>query len=132
VTRYRPGQVADLLGVSVDTVRRWCDEGRLTTTRSTGGHRLVEGGSLAALVRDQDQAYEPDTVIAQSARNRFTGIVTRVQRDGLVALIELRAGPFRLVSLMTAEAADELALAEGDLAVGVVKSTNVIVEVPPQ
>jgi molybdopterin-binding protein len=132
MTRYRPGQVADLLGVSVDTVRRWCDEGRLATTRSTGGHRLVEGASLAALVREQDQAYEPDTVIPQSARNRFTGVVTRVQREGLVAVIELRAGPFRLVSLMTAEAADELALDEGDLAVGVVKSTNVIVEVPPQ
>ena len=129
-TDYRPGQVADLLGVSVDTVRRWCDEGRLATTRSDGGHRLVSGADLARHLSEQDAAYEPDSLPAQSARNRFTGIVTRVERDGLMALVEIHAGPHRVVSLMSREAADDLALEPGDLATAAVKATTVIVEVP--
>ena len=129
-SNYRPGQVAELLGVSIDTVRRWCDEGRLRTERSAGGHRLVSGADLARYLEEQADAYEPDGVPVQSARNRFTGIVTRVQRDGLTAVVELRSGPHRLVSLMTREAADELALEPGDLAVAAVKATTVIVEVP--
>jgi molybdopterin-binding protein len=128
---YRPGQVAELLGVSVDTVRRWCDEGRLTTVRSAGGHRLVEGRDLARYLSEQAGAFEPDGLTAQSARNRFTGIVTRVERDTLTALVEIQAGRHRVVSLMTREAADELGLEPGDLAVAAVKSTSVIVEVPP-
>ncbi len=127
---YRPGQVAELLGVSVDTIRRWCDEGRLETARSEGGHRLVSGPGLARFLSEQAQAFEPDSLTAQSARNRFTGIVVRVERDKLTAVVEIHAGPHRVVSLMTREAADELALEPGDLAVAVVKSTNVIVEVP--
>lgn len=127
---YRPGQVAELLGVSVDTVRRWCDEGRLDTVRSGGGHRLVAGADLARFLRDRADAYEPDSLPTQSARNRFTGIVTRVERDGVSAVVEILAGPHRLVSLMTREAADEMALEPGDLAVAVVKATTVIVEVP--
>lgn len=130
-TNYRPAQVAELLGVSVDTVRRWCDEGRLQTTRSSGGHRLVSGKDLARYLGDQAHAYEPDSLTAQSARNRFAGIVTRVERDKVTALVEIHAGPHRVVSLMTREAADELALEPGDLAVAVVKATTVIVEVPP-
>jgi molybdopterin-binding protein len=118
------------LGVSADTVRRWCDDGVLKTTRSSGGHRLVSGKDLARHVADLDQAYEPDTLPAQSARNRFTGIVTRVERDKLTAVVEIHAGPHRLVSLMTREAADDLALEPGDLAVATVKATTVIVEVP--
>jgi molybdopterin-binding protein len=129
---YRPGQVAELLGVSVDTVRRWCDEGRLRTTRSSGGHRLIDGEDLARHLSEAEPAYQPDSLIAQSARNRLTGIVTKVERDGITAIIELRAGPHRMVSLMTREAADDLGLEPGDLAVAVVKATNVIVEVPPQ
>jgi molybdopterin-binding protein len=129
-TNYRPGQVADLLGVSVDTVRRWCDEGRLATTRSSGGHRLVSGPALARYLSDQADAYEPETLPAQSARNRFTGIVTRVERDKLTAVVEIQAGPHRVVSLMTREALDDLALEPGDLAVAAVKATTVIVEVP--
>ena len=128
---YRPGQVAELLGVSVDTVRRWCDEGRLRTSRSGGGHRVIEGADLARHVAESEQAYEPDSLIAQSARNRLTGIVTRVERDTLTAIIEIRAGHHRMVSLMTREAADEIGLEPGDHAVAVVKATNVIVEVPP-
>jgi molybdopterin-binding protein len=129
-TDYRPGQVAELLGVSVDTVRRWCDDGRLRTTRSGGGHRLISGPDLARHLAERSDAYEPDSLPAQSARNRFTGIVTRIERDKLTAVAEIQAGPHRIVSLMTREAADELALEPGDLAVAAVKATTVVVEVP--
>lgn len=129
-TEYRPGQVAELLGVSVDTVRRWCDDGRLQTVRSPAGHRLVSGPHLARFLVERPDAFEPDSLPAQSARNRFTGIVTRVETDKLTAVVEIQAGPHRVVSLMTREAADEMSLEAGDLAVAVVKSTNVIVEVP--
>ncbi|MBM3675437.1 MAG: helix-turn-helix domain-containing protein [Actinobacteria bacterium] len=127
---YRPGEVAALLGVSVDTVRRWADEGRLVTTRTEGGHRLVDGADLARFLAAQPLAAEPDGM-TQSARNRFTGIVTRVERDALTAVVELRVGPYRVLSLMTREGADELGLEPGDLAVAAVKATNVVVEVPP-
>ncbi|MCU0267675.1 MAG: helix-turn-helix transcriptional regulator [Acidimicrobiales bacterium] len=130
-TDYRPGRVAELLGVSVDTVRRWCDEGRLRTSRSDGGHRLITGTDLARYLRERADAFEPDGLPAQSARNRFTGIVTRVETDKLTAVVEIQAGPHRVVSLMTREAADELALEPGDLAVAAVKATTVVVEVPP-
>lgn len=130
-TDYRPGQVAELLGVSVDTVRRWCDDGRLDTVRSEGGHRLVRGADLARYLTENHDSFEPDSIPVQSARNRFTGIVTRVERDGLTAVVEIHAGRHRLVSLMTREAADDLALEPGDLAVAAVKSTAVMVEVPP-
>ncbi len=127
---YRPAQVAELLGVSVDTVRRWCDEGRLATTRTEGGHRLVDGSDLARLLTERPEAYEPDSLPAQSARNRLTGIVIRVEREGLTGLVEIQAGPHRIVSLMTSDALDEMQLEVGDVAVGVVKATTVIVEVP--
>jgi molybdopterin-binding protein len=130
-TNYRPGQVAEILGVSVDTVRRWCDEGRLATTRSRGGHRLVAGADLARYLHEHSDAFEPESLPVQSARNRFTGIVTRIERDKLTAVVEILAGPHRVVSLMTREAADDLALEPGDLAVAVVKATTVVVEVPP-
>lgn len=130
MSSYRTSQVAELLGVSPDTVRRWCDDGRLRVGRSEGGHRTVDGADLARYLTEQAAAYEPDSVIAQSARNRFTGIVTRVDRDKLVAVVEIHAPPHRLVSMMTREAADELDLQPGDLATAAVKSTNVVVEVP--
>jgi len=131
MVQYRPGQLADLLGVSADTVRRWCDEGRMETVRSEGGHRMVEGRELARFVREQDDNHVPDELTSRSARNRFSGVVTRVERDKLTAIIELRAGRFRVVSLLTREAADALKLEEGDLATAVVKSTSVMVEVTP-
>jgi len=131
VASYSPTQVADLLGVSPDTVRRWCDEGRLKATRSPGGHRVVSGKELARYLREQTKAFEPTSVFSQSARNRFTGIVTSVQRDKLTAIVEIHAGRHRLVSLMTREAVDELGLVVGDVATAAVKSTTVIVEVPP-
>jgi len=128
---HSPTQVAELLGVSPDTVRRWCDEGRLKATRTKGGHREVSGKELARYLSEQTKAYEPASVFGQSARNRFTGIVTSVQRDKLTAIVEIHAGRHRIVSMMTREAADELGLKPGDVATAAVKSTTVIVEVPP-
>jgi molybdopterin-binding protein len=127
---YRMGQAAELLGVSVDTVRRWADAGRLGTRRTEGGQRVVDGASLAEFMSGLRHLPEHDEVIAQSARNRFAGIVTRVVKDEIVAKVELQAGPYRVVSLMTREAADELGLTPGVLAVAAVKATNVVVELP--
>jgi molybdopterin-binding protein len=131
MSQYRPGQLAELLGVSADTVRRWCDDGRLETVRTEGGHRMVEGKELARFVREQEEGRSTGELASRSARNRFHGVVTRVERDKLTAIIELRAGPFRIISLLTREAADDLRLDEGDLATAVVKSTSVMMEVTP-
>ncbi|MDQ2679115.1 MAG: TOBE domain-containing protein [Actinomycetota bacterium] len=127
---YRVSEVAGLLGVSTDTVRRWCDDGRLPSSSAEGRQRTIDGADLAAYLRERHDAYEPETVMAQSARNRFTGVVTRVERDTLVAIVEIHSPPHRLVSMMTREAADELDLQPGVLATAAVKSTNVIVELP--
>jgi molybdopterin-binding protein len=127
---YRAGQAAELLGVSVDTVRRWADGGKLQTQRSEGGHRMIDGADLARFVAESPPTREPEVIVGQSARNRFPGIVTRVEKDKVTALVEIQAGPHRVVSLMTREAADELGLEPGDLAVAAVKATTVVVEVP--
>ncbi|MGZ4688170.1 MAG: TOBE domain-containing protein [Acidimicrobiia bacterium] len=127
---FRPSQAAELLGVSVDTVRRWADEGRLKTTKTDGGHRLIDGKDLARFLTEHAKTYEPDGIV-QSARNRFVGVVTRIERDKLTAIVEVQAGPHRVVSLITREGADDLGVEVGDLAVAVVKATNVIIEVPP-
>ena len=124
------GEAATLLGVSVDTVRRWADDGRLATTRTDGGHRLVDPVDLARLATERAAAPEPGVVAGASARNRLTGLVTRVQRDGVMAQVDLQAGPFRVVSLMSREAADELGLEPGIVAIASVKATNVVVEIP--
>jgi len=130
VSELRIGQAAELLGVSADTVRRWADDGRLPTRRTTGGQRIVDGAALAALAVEQAKTPEAGTIVGQSARNRFTGIVTRVVKDKVAAQVEIQAGPHRVVSLMTREAADELGLEPGALAVAAVKATNVVIEVP--
>ena len=127
---FRPSQAAELLGVSPDTVRRWADEGRLKTTKSEGGHRQIDGKDLARFLSEHAKPSEPD-VMVQSARNRFVGVVTRIERDKLTAIVEVQAGPHRVVSLITREGADDLGVDVGDLAVAVVKATNVIIEVPP-
>jgi molybdopterin-binding protein len=128
VTQLRIADVVDVLGVSDDTVRRWIDAGRLTATRDDAGRLVVDGAALAAFVRTP-----PDegggTV---SARNRLPGIVTDVVRDGVMAQVEIQAGPFRLVSLMSREAADSLGLEPGVLAAAVVKATTVVVETAPE
>jgi molybdopterin-binding protein len=130
VTTYRVGQVAELLGVSTDTVRRWADSGRLRMRRRSGGQRMIDGPDLARFLTETPRPAEPEFSVSESARNRFPGIVTQVDKEGLVAVVQIQAGPHRVVSLMTREAADELGLEPGDLAVGVVKATNVVVEVP--
>jgi molybdopterin-binding protein len=128
--RVRIGRAAEMLGVTVDTVRRWADEGRLTTTRSDGGQRLIPLVEVTRLIAERRQSSADRPIVAQSARNRFAGIVTRIEKDRVAAVVEILAGPHRLVSLMTAEAVDDLDLRVGSEAIAVVKATNVIVEVP--
>ena len=129
-TRLRVGQAAEMLGVSVETLRRWETEGRLRMTRSDGGQRLVDVDQVSRLLDERRRSSIDRPIVAQSARNRFAGIVTRIERDRVAAVVEVIAGPHRLVSLMTAEAVEELDLKVGDEAVCVVKATNVIVEIP--
>jgi molybdopterin-binding protein len=126
----RIGQAAELLGVGVDTVRRWEADGRVVTVRTEGGQRLVPIAEVSRLLAERRQATTDRPTVARSARNRFSGIVTRVERDGVVAVVEVLAGPHRLVSLMTAEAVDELGLEVGVEAICIVKATQVIVEIP--
>ena len=126
---YRIGQAADLLGVSVDTMRRWVDSGRVPALRTDGGQRLIDGVELARFATEIVEDRDPDVVVARSARNRFPGIVTRVVKDTVMAQVEIQAGPHRVVSLMSREAADELGLAPGVMAVAAVKSTSVMVEI---
>lgn len=123
---FRISEAADLLGVSADTVRRWVDSERLPAGRDDSGRRLLEGADLAAFMSagaDQDPARQ-----TSSARNRFRGLVTHVVRDRVMAAVEIQAGPHRVVSLMSREAADELGLETGSVATAVVKSTNVVIE----
>jgi len=124
----RVGEAAELLGVSVDTLRRWTASGRLRMRRSEGGQRLVALADIRRLQEERRQKGQRP-IVAQSARNRFPGVVTKVEKDRVAAVVEVQAGPHRLVSLMTAEAATELALAPGSAVVCVVKATNVVVEI---
>ena len=129
-TRIRVGLAAEMLGVTVETLRRWEAEGRLRMERSDGGQRLVELAEVTRLLAERRRSGTDRPIVAQSARNRFPGIVTRIERDRVAAVVEVLAGPHRLVSLMTAEAIDDLGLEVGREAVCVVKATNVIVEIP--
>ncbi|MEQ4300306.1 TOBE domain-containing protein [Plantactinospora sp. B6F1] len=129
MTVFRIGEAAELLGVSADTVRRWIDGGRLPALRDEYGHRLIDGATLAGFV--QAQAGEPaGRAEESSARNRLRGIVTAVVKDTVMAQVDIQAGPFRLVSLMSREAVDALGLEVGSVAVAVIKSTTVVVEKP--
>ena len=129
-TSLRVGQAAEMLQVSIETLRRWEAEGRLQVTRSTGGQRLVPITEVTRLLAERRMQAPERPIVAGSARNRFPGIVTRIEKDRVAAVVEVIAGPHRMVSLMTAEAVDELGLKVGDEAVCVVKATNVIVEIP--
>lgn len=128
--RIRAGQAAEMLGVTVETLRRWEAEGRIRLERSAGGQRLVPVAEVTRLLGERRRDGLDRPIVAGSARNRFPGIVTRIERDGVAAVVEIVAGPHRVVSLLTAEAVDELGLQVGDEAIGVVKATNVIVEIP--
>jgi molybdopterin-binding protein len=127
--QLRVSEAADLLGVSTDTLRRWADSGRIPTSRDDAGRLVVEGADLARLAQELGDA-PADGGSRESARNRLTGIVTRVKRDTVMAQVDMQCGPFRVVSLMSREAADELGLEPGVVAVASVKSTHVVVEVP--
>jgi molybdopterin-binding protein len=127
VATYRIGEAAELLGVSVDTVRRWVDAGRLPAARDDHGHRTIGGADLAAFARSP--AADAGTGSRRSsARNRMRGIVTAITRDTVMAQVDIQAGPFRVVSLMSREAVDDLGLEVGSTATAVIKSTNVVVE----
>lgn len=132
VTTYRVAEAAEILGVSDDTLRRWIDAGRIEVDRDDTGRTRVEGGRLARLARslaDSDSEEAPRAT-SVSARNRLRGIVTAVKKDTVMAQVELVCGPYRMVSLMSSEAADELGLEPGVVAIASVKSTNVVVELP--
>jgi len=119
-----------VLGVSDDTIRRWIDSGRLEVAATVSGPARVDGHALAELARELADAPEAGSSRMESARNRMAGIVTKVVRDTVMAQVDMQCGPYRMVSLMSREAADELGLEPGSRAVAAVKATNVIVEVP--
>ena len=130
---FRISEAAALLGVSDDTLRRWADAGRVPTTGTAPVGRRSTARRWPGSPRSSPPAAErpaPRPVVSESARNRFLGLVTQVTRDTVMAQVEIQAGPHRIVSLMSREAADELGLEPGVLAVAAVKSTNVVVEVP--
>ncbi|MBO0831245.1 MAG: helix-turn-helix transcriptional regulator [Actinobacteria bacterium] len=130
---FRVKEAASLLGISDDTLRRWADAGRIAATADASGRLAVEGADLARLAQELAQSgghIDGEPVVAHSVRNRFTGLVTHVVRDTVMAQVEIQAGPHRFVSLLSREAADELGLEPGVLAVAAVKATNVSVEIP--
>ena len=118
-----------MLQVSIETLRRWEDEGRIALNRSSGGQRMVPIAEITRLLAER-RSQADRSVASASARNRFPGIVTRIDKDMVAAVVEIIAGPHRIVSLLTAEAVDELGIKVGDEATAVVKATNVVVEVP--
>ena len=124
----RISEAASLLGVSDDTVRRWADHGRLHLAKGDNGRAVVDGVELASLARELAEQPSPGGLGLRSARNSLRGIVTRVTRDTVMAQVELQAGPYRVVSLMSREAADELDLEVGMVAYASIKATNVVVE----
>ena len=128
--KYRATQAAELLGVSSDTIRRWAETGRIKSSLGDDGKRYFEGVDLALAAIEENRSPSPKSPRAQSTRNRFVGIVTKVVKDKVVAQIEIQAGPHRFVSLITREAADELELAPGVVVDAVIKATSVSVEIP--
>jgi molybdopterin-binding protein len=127
----RVRQAAELLGVSDDTVRRWIDDGALAATADASGRKVIDGAELAAFARSHAATAPKDPLgTASSARNRFAGLVTNVVTDTVMAQVEMKCGPFTVVSLMSTDAVRELELQPGSIAVAVVKATTVIVETP--
>jgi molybdopterin-binding protein len=124
-------QAAELLGVSDDTVRRWIDQGALSAGQDKAGRKVISGEVLAEFARTNAPALPRNPLgVGSSARNRFVGLVTRVVSDKVMTQVEMQCGPFSVVSLMSTDAARELKLKPGSIAVAIVKATNVIVETP--
>lgn len=123
---YRIGEAAAILGVRVETLRRWEREGKLKTKRTSGGQRLVPAPEVARLLSER---HGHRRVSAGSVRNRFSGVVIDVKKDKVAATVEILAGPHRILSFITREAVDEMALKPGMLVAATVKATNVMVEV---
>lgn len=124
-------QAAELLGVSDDTVRRWIDNGTLPASQDQTGRKVIAGDVLAEFWRANAPSPPPNPLgINSSARNRFVGLVTDVLSDKVMTRVEMQCGPHTVVSLMSTEAARELKLEPGSLAVAIVKATTVIVETP--
>jgi molybdopterin-binding protein len=135
VASYRVAEAAEVLGVSNDTLRRWIDAGRLAAAPGPDGRLEIDGRDLARLARslaERGTAGPEHTgrSATVSARNQLRGIVTAVRKDAVMAQVDMVCGPYRLVSLMSSEAADDLGLEPGVLAIASVKSTNVVVELP--
>lgn len=130
VSSFRIREAAELLGVSDDTVRRWVDAESLVATLDAAGRKVIDGAALAEFARSHAVTTQDPSPVGRSARNRFVGLVTRVVADGVMAQVELQCGPHRVVSLMSSEAAAELELEPGRVAVAVIKATTVIVETP--
>ena len=126
MSQYRISEAAELLGVSPDTVRRQVDAGALTGSHDDAGRLVVAGEALARWA--QERADSPHAGSGSSARNRFTGLVTAITSDAVMAQVDLQCGPYRVVSLMSAEAVRDLGLEVGARASAVVKATTVIVE----
>lgn len=124
----RIGQAAAVLGVSVDTVRRWEDAGRITVERSDGGQRLVPMAEVRRLLDERPRPRH--RIAATSARNQLEAIVTGVVADAAAASVEMQAGPYRLVALTTAESVRDLDLSPGDRVLATVKATSVMVALP--
>jgi molybdopterin-binding protein len=130
VPQFRIAEAARLLGTSDDSLRRWVDAGKVTAERDSAGRLVVDGTELARVARELVKTADVLPTPRESARNHFPGIITAVRKDGVMAQVELQAGPHRVVSLMSREAADELGLEVGVAAVASVKATNVVVDLP--
>ncbi|MFV0434872.1 MAG: molybdopterin-binding protein [Leucobacter sp.] len=128
MTHFRISEAARLIGVSDDTIRRWAADGRLESSTDESGRQVVSGASLAHLAVELAPQSSDDETVVSSARNRFTGIVTGVQKDSLMGKVEMQCGPNRVVSLMSAEAVEELGIVVGSRATAVIKATMVIIE----
>jgi molybdopterin-binding protein len=128
MTDYSVSEAAGLLSVSADTVRRWIDNGSLGATRTVNGRRRIEGVALAHFAQSLHESSHLLTSSSDSIRNHFTGIVTKVTKDKVMAQVELQAGPYRVVALISREAVDDMGLVPGVMASAVVKSTNVSIE----
>lgn len=127
--QIRISDAARLLGVSDDSVRRWVEAGRLQVSAGPGP-KTIDGVELARLARELVPAESALPTPRESARNHFPGVVTSVLKDGVMAQVEIQAGPHRVVSLMSREAADELGLEVGVVAIASIKATNVVVDLP--